>query len=148
MTQRTYEDIETGAVYDVGSFVAAEEEMRTFAERYDPQPIHTDPEAASDSIFGGLTASGWFTASCCMRLFVDEFLSDTISMGSFGRSELRWRTPVRPRDTVSVKMKIADKTVSNSRDDRGYIEVDVTATNQDGDEVVYWRSTNIVGRKQ
>lgn len=148
MTQRTYEDIETGTVYDIGSFVATEEEMQTFAERYDPQPIHTDPEAAADSIFGGLIASGWYTASCCMRLLVDEFLSDTVSMGSFGMDELRWRTPVRPGDTVSVEMEIADKTASSSRDDRGYVELDVTATNQDGDEVVYWRSTNIVGRER
>ena len=146
MTKRTYEDIETGAVHDLGSFVANEDEMRRFAERYDPQPIHTDPEAAANSVFGGLIASGWYTASACMRLLDDGFLGETISMGSFGLDELRWRTPVRPGDTVSAELEIADKTASSSREDRGYLELDVTATNQDGDEVVYWRSTNIVGR--
>lgn len=147
MTKKTYEDIEEGAVHDVGSFVANEAEIRSFAERYDPQPIHVDPDAAADSIFGGIIASGWYTASACMRLLVDEFFSETVSMGSFGMDELRWRTPVRPGDTVSAELEIVEKIDSTSRDDRGYIKVDVTATNQDGDEVVYWRATNIIGRR-
>ncbi|UIP01512.1 MaoC family dehydratase (plasmid) [Halobaculum sp. CBA1158] len=148
MTKRTFEDIEEGAVHDLGSFRAEEAEMRAFAERYDPQPIHVDPEAAADSIFGGIIASGWYTASCCMRLLVDGFFNDTVSMGAFGMEELRWKTPVRAGDTVAVELAIAKKTQSDSRDDRGYVDVDVTATNQDGEEVVYWRATNIIGTRQ
>lgn len=148
MTKRTYEDIEVGAVHDVGSFVATEEEIRRFAERYDPQPIHVDPEAAAESMYGGLIASGWYTASACMRLIVDEFFNHTVSMGSFGIEELRWRTPVRPGDTVSVRFAVVDKTESTSREDRGYVENEVTASNQDDEEVVYWRATNIIGRRE
>ncbi|WP_435064415.1 MaoC family dehydratase [Halobaculum sp. EA56] len=147
MTKRTFEDIEEGAVHDVGSFVAREEEMLAFAERYDPQPIHVDPEAAADSVFGGIIASGWYTASCCMRLAVDGFFNDTVSMGSFGMDELRWRTPVRPGDEIDVEFAVVDKTASESRDDRGYVDNEITATNQDGDEVVFWRATNIFGRR-
>lgn len=148
MTRQTFDDLEEGTVLDVGSFEATEAEMRSYAERYDPQPIHVDPEAAEESVFGGLIASGWYTASCCMRLVVDEFFNDTVSMGSFGLDELRWRTPLRPGDVVDVEFTIVEKTESDSRDDRGYVVNEVTATNQDGEEVVYWRATNIIGRRQ
>lgn len=148
MTEFTFEDIEVGAVHEVGSFEATEEEMRRFGERYDPQPIHVDPEAAAESMYGGLIASGWYTASACMRLLVDEFFNRTVSMGSFGIDELRWRTPVRPGDTVSVSIEVVDKTASSSREDRGYVENAVTGTNGDGEEVVYWRATNIIGRRE
>ena len=148
MSKRTFEEIEEGAVHDVGSFEATEAEMLAFAERYDPQPIHVDPEAAAESIFGGLIASGWYTASGCMRLLVDGFFNDTVSMGAFGMDELRWRTPVRPGDTVGVELEVVEKTASESRDDRGYVDVDVRATNQDDEEVVRWSATNIIGRRR
>lgn len=148
MSKRTYEDIDVGAVHEVGSFEATESEMRRFAERYDPQPFHVDPDAATNSMYGGLIASGWYTASACMRLLVDEFFNNTVSMGSFGLDELRWRSPVRPGDTVSVKMEILDKSGSTSRPDRGYVKNEVTATNQDGEEVIFWRATNIIGRRE
>lgn len=146
MTVRTFDDIDIGESHDVGSFEATESEMRSFAERYDPAPFHVDPEAAADSMYDGIIASGWYTASACMRLLVDGFFSDTISMGSFGIDELRWPTPVRPGDTISVQIDVVDKTPSSSRDDRGYIDNEVTGTNQDGEDVIYWRATNIIGR--
>lgn len=147
MTTRTFEDIDDGEVHGVGSFEATEAEMREFAERYDPAPFHVDPDAAADSMYGGIIASGWYTASACMRLLVEGFFSDARSMGSFGIEELRWPTPVRPGDTIDVEIAVVDKTPSSSRDDRGYIENVVTGTNQDGEEVISWRATNIIGRQ-
>ena len=147
MSRVAFEDLDAGTVYDVGGFTADRAEMIAFAERYDPQPIHTDPDAAAESIFGGIIASGWYTAACCMRLLVDEFFNTAISMGSFGMDELRWDTPVRPGDSITVEMAIVDTASSESRDDRGYITVDVTATTQRGEEVVYWQATNIIGTR-
>ncbi|SFR63857.1 MaoC family dehydratase [Halogeometricum limi] len=143
MPRRYYEDIDADEVRALGRYTAERDELLQFAERYDPQPIHVDPVAAEDTIYGGIIASGWHTASCCMRLLVDEFLSETATLGSFGLDELRWRTPVYPGDTVSVEVRVLEKTESTSRDDRGYITSEVEATNGDGDEVVYWRATNI-----
>jgi acyl dehydratase len=148
MPGRTYGDIENGEVHDLGSFKATESEMIRFAEQYDPAPFHVDPDAASDSIYGGIIASGWYTASACMRLVVDEFFSDTRSMGSFGLDELRWPTSVRPGDSISVQIAVVEKTESTSRTDRGYVENEVTGTNQNGEDVVFWRATNIIGRKE
>ena len=146
MSQRTFDDIESGECHYLGSFEATEAEMLRFAERYDPASYHVDPDAAEDSIYGGLIASGWYTASACMELVADEFLSNTRNMGSFGLDELRWPTPVRPGDTISVQIEIVDLTPSTCRSDRGYVVIEVTGTNQDGETVIFWRATNIFGR--
>jgi acyl dehydratase len=147
MARLYYEDIGVGEVRDLGSYTASKEELLQFAERYDPQPIHVDEDAAAETMYGELIASGWHTASACMRLLVDGFLNDTVSLGSFGLDELRWRVPVRPGDTVTVTHEITGKTESTTRDDRGYIENEIEAMNQNGEEVIFWRATNIFLRE-
>lgn len=142
-----YEDIDVGEVRDLGSHRVPKDELTAFAEQYDPQPIHTDEAAARDSIYGGLIASGWYTASVCMRLLVDGFLNETAGMGSFGLDELRWPTPVRAGDTITAYNRITDKRTSDSRNDRGYVENELTAHNQDDETVVFWRATNIFERR-
>lgn len=144
---RYYDDIDVGHTRELGSYTADRRELLEFAERYDPQPIHVDPEAAAETPYGGIIASGWHTASACMALLVEGFLNETATLGSFGLDELRWRTPVRPGDTVSVEARVLEKTESSTREDRGYIESEVEGTNGDGDEVIYWRATNIFLRQ-
>lgn len=140
---RYFEDIAAGETHDLGSYTADREELLSFARRYDPQRIHTDPDVAAETMYGGLIASGWHTAGACMALLVEGFLRETATLGSFGLEELRWQTPVRPGDTVGVELDVADKMPSSSREDRGYVDLEVTAENDDGDEVIYWLSTNI-----
>lgn len=140
---RYFEDIRVGETHDLGSYTADREELIAFAERYDPQPIHTDPAVADRTMYDGLIASGWHTAGSCMALLAEEFLSETATVGSFGLDELRWRTPVRPGDTVSAEIEVVETTPSGSREDRGYVTNDVTAENADGEEVLFWRATNI-----
>ena len=140
---RYFEEISADETHDLGSYRADREELLSFARRYDPQLIHTDPEVAKETMYGGLIASGWHTASACMALLVEEFLRETATLGSFGLEELRWRTPVRPGDTVYVELDVLDTTPSSSREDRGYVDLEVSAENADGEEVIYWRSTNI-----
>lgn len=142
-----YEDIDVGDTRDLGSYRVTEDEFTAFAEQYDPQSIHLDEAAARDSVYDGVIASGWYTASVCMRLLVDGFLNEAASMGSFGLDELRWSTPVRAGDTISARNEITDKRASESRNDRGYVQNELIAHNQDGEEVVFWRATNIFGKK-
>lgn len=141
-----FEDIEEGTEHDLGKVTADRTEMVAFAERYDPQPFHTDPAAASDSIYGELIASGWFTASLCMRQLVVEFLDDVASMGAFG-VELSWPTPVRPGDTLQVSLEIVETKASESRADRGYVDNRVVAVNQQDETVLEWEGTNIIRRR-
>ena len=143
---RYYEDIEEGSVEHVGSTTVSEADIVAFAERYDPQPFHVDPEAAESTPYGGLIASGWHTACLCMRLVVDGVLDGAVTYGSFGLDELRWKNPVRPGDTIDVEHRVVSKRVSESRDDRGYVETEVTG-HVDDDEVLYWRATVIFGRR-
>jgi acyl dehydratase len=147
MTKLHYEDIEIGEVRELGSYRVATDEITEFAEQYDPQPIHIDEAAARESIHGGIIASGWYTASVCMRLLVNGFLNETVSMGSFGLDELRWRAPVRPGDTINARHEITDKRESSSRDDRGYVQNELVAHNQHDEEVAFWRATNIFGKR-
>lgn len=144
---RYFEDVEMGESHDLGAYTADREEMIAFARQYDPQPIHVDPEVAAETIYGGLIASGWHTAGSCMRLLVDGFLDDTASIGSFGLDELRWATPVRPGDTVRATLDVEETRESTSYDDRGYATLEVTAETDEGDEVIFWRSTNIFLRR-
>lgn len=103
-----FEDIEVGHTFDLGRYTVTEEEILEFARKYDPQPFHVDPEAAKDSMFGGLIASGWHTASICMRLYVDTILNKSASMGSPGLDQLRWKRPVRPGDTLSGQFRVTE----------------------------------------
>lgn len=104
-----YEDLSVGDTEEFGERDVTAEEITEFAERYDPQPFHTDPEAAADSIFGGLVASGWHTASMCMRLLVENVFDESRAMGAIGVDDLRWPTAVRPGDTLRVRTEVLDK---------------------------------------
>jgi acyl dehydratase len=125
-----FEDFPVGLRKDCGSRTVTEAEILAFAREFDPQPFHIDPEAARDSIFGGLIASGWHTAAIAMRLQVDAILSKSHSLGSPGVDELRWLKPVRPGDTLSLAVEVLEAKPSQSKPDRGSIRVRYEATNQ------------------
>ncbi len=132
MPSRHFEDFAVGTVFEAGSVTVSTAEIVEFATRYDPQPFHVDAEAAQASIYGGLIASGWHTAALMMRLFVDSIAADTAALGSPGVDELRWLLPVRPGDTLSVRMTVVEARVSQSKPDRGLVRGRFEVTNQDG----------------
>lgn len=143
-----FEDIEVGQTREFGEYHVTEAEIIEFAEQYDPQTFHTDPEAATDSAFGGLIASGWHTAAICMRMIVDGFIQDRASMGARGVDELRWKQPVRPGDTLHLRTEVLDKRVSESHPDRGYVDNGMEGINQDGDVVISWIGLGMVKRRE
>ncbi|HPA91337.1 MAG TPA: MaoC family dehydratase [Quisquiliibacterium sp.] len=140
LKERYFEDYAVGEVFVYGDHAITEEEVVGFARRYDPQPFHVDPEAARDSIYGGLIASGWMTGAVMMRMLVDHFISPLSGMGSPGIDELRWHKPVRPGDRLRVRLTLLDKRRSATRPDRGLIQVQQEALNQDGEVVMTIRS--------
>lgn len=101
-----FEDLTVGDTEQFGEYTVTREEIIGFAEQFDPQPFHVDPEAAADSPFGGLVASGWHTACLTMRLVVEGYLLDAATHGALGVDELRWRAPVRPGDTLTAHTEI------------------------------------------
>lgn len=120
-----------GETDSFGSYEVTAEEIVAFAEQYDPQPFHTDPDAAAETPFGGLVASGWHTAAMTMRLLVDGPLSELATRGALGVDELRWRSPVRPGQTLTVETEVVAK--EGWDEDTG--KIDVAGTTSAEDEV-------------
>ncbi len=145
---RYFEDYIPGEVHDFGSIVAEEPEMIAFARRFDPQPFHTDPEAAKQSIFGGLIASGWYSAGLMMRLYVDHYLSHVASLSSPGVDELRWLKPVRPGDSISIRITISDAKRSRSKPDRGIVHSYIEVLNQKGEIVMSMKGVNLLSCRE
>lgn len=144
---RYFEDYIVGEVYEFGHLTVEEAEVIAFGRRFDPQPFHTDPEAAKQSGFGRLIASGWHTASLMMRLFVDHYLSRCASFGSPGVDELRWLKPVFPGDTLLARITVLEAIPSRSKPDRGMIRSYIEVLNQDRQVVMTMKALNLLGRR-
>ncbi|GAB7095562.1 MaoC family dehydratase [Halolamina litorea] len=116
-----FEDVSVGDTDEFGTYEVTEAEILEFAGQYDPQPFHTDPEAAAETIYGGVIASGWHTCAMTMRLLVDGHFADSAAMGARGVEELRFPRPVRPGDSLSVRTEVLEKSVDSA--DRGTVRV-------------------------
>lgn len=144
---RYFEDYQIGAVHCFGSILVEEEEVIAFATRFDPQDFHTDPVAAKNTPFGGLIASGWHTAGLMMRLYAQHYLTKVGSLASPGVDELRWIKPVRPGDTLSVRVSILDAVPSKSKPDRGVVTSFIEVLNQAEEVVMSMRAVNMIRRR-
>ena len=147
ITDRYLEDYVEGDVHRFGTIAVEADELVAFAKRFDPQAMHTDPEAARNGQFGGLIASGWHTAGLMMRLYVEHYLTHAASMASPGLDELRWLKPVRPGDALSVRVTVLKAVPSKSKPDRGAVTSSVEVINQGGEAVMTFRVVNIIGRR-
>jgi len=136
MSKIYLDDLIPGQVYDLGVTTLSEKEIVDFAKLYDPQSFHTDNEAAAQSIYGGLIASGWQTVCIFTRLFVDGFLKQAAAMGSPGIDELRWLRPVRPNDRLKASLEIMETRPSRSKPDRGIAKLRCRVVNQADDDVL------------
>ncbi len=131
-----YEDIEVGSTHAFGHYEVTREEVLQFAETYDPQPFHLDDEAAAQTHFGRVSASGWHTCSMSMRMMVENMKSrKQAGLGSPGVDQLRWKKPVYPGDTLRMESEILEKRRSKSRPEMGIFKSQLKTFNQN-DEVV------------
>ena len=129
-----FEDLQVGQRFQSGTHRIDEQQIRAFAEQYDPQPFHLDAEAAKATFFDGLVASGWHTAAVTMRLLVDCGLP--IAGGLIGAgAEITWPKPTRPGDVLQVESEVLETRPSRSRPDRGIATIRSETHNQRGDTV-------------
>ncbi|ERH05857.1 MAG: acyl dehydratase [Halonotius sp. J07HN4] len=129
-----FEDLAVGDGWTSEGYEVTQDEIIEFAEQYDPQWFHTDPErAAEESIYGGLIAAGFHTAAISTRLLVDCFLSDTATLGAKGIDTLRWHEPVQPGDRLSIHADIVDREVET--ESRGLARVRIETSNGDSEMV-------------
>ena len=131
-----FEDIEVGATRSFGHYEVTREEVMEFAGKYDPQPFHLDDEAAANTHFGRLSASGWHTCAMTMAMLVENMKThQQAGLGSPGVDNLRWVKPVYPGDTLRVESEVLEKRRSKSRPDMGIFKSRSRTLNQN-DEVV------------
>ena len=141
-----FEDFTPGQVIELGTYEMTESEIIDFGRKFDPQYFHIDPQAALDSPFGGLIASGWHTCSAWARLWIDSVMSRADSRGS-GGMEVRWLEPVRPGDALSATVEILDTRPSARHADRGTVFIGCTMTNQHGLVVFTAHGRGLIGRR-
>jgi len=144
---RYLEDFSEGQSFELGEETISEREIVEFARRFDAQPFHVDPEAAKSSIYGGLIASGWHSASLFMGLLVRGLIHDVASMGSPGIDEMRWLKPVRPKDTLRARLTVLGQRPSSKHPDRGLLNCVGELFNQSGERVLLIRWSALIGRR-
>lgn len=140
---RYLEDFGAGDRITSGSFEVTAELIRSFAELYDPQPMHIDEDAARGTIFGELVGSGWQTLAITMRLLVDARLLGGNPIVGAEFANLRFHRPVRPGDSLKATAEVLQTRPSRSRTDRGFMDLQVTTTNQH-DETVLTQAWTLV----
>jgi acyl dehydratase len=145
---RYFEDYVTGSVHEFGSIAVDEQEVIDFGKRFVPLSYHTDKEAAKNSIYGGLIASGWHTAALMMRLYSDNYLSKVANLGSPGVDELRWDKPVFPGDQLSIRVTVLEARRSASKPDRGILRSLIEVLNQKREVVMSLKSVNFVRARE
>jgi acyl dehydratase len=144
---RYLEDFRVGESYRLGEHVLGRAELVDFAVRFDPQPFHVDSDAAAESLFGGLVASGWHLCVIWMRLYAAEILADSASEGSPGVDRVRWLTPVRPGDRVIGRGVTAAVSPSLTRPSCGILGVDGELRNQHDETVLRLTLHNMFRRR-
>ena len=146
MKDRCYEDFSIGESFIFGSVEMVEEEMLAFATQFDPQRFHVDPEAAAQTMYGGLIASGWHTGSLMMRLTAEGFLGEHC-LGAAGLSELSWPAPVRVGDVLTLRVGILSKRESGSKPHLGFLEISSEMINQNDDVALRTVGTMLIAKK-
>ena len=147
MTKRYLEDFAVGQIFGSGRLRIEKDRIQSFAAEFDPQPFHLDEEAARDTIFRGLAASGWHTAALTMRLLVEGELQPAGGIVGAGCDEFRWPRPVRPGDELRVESEVLEVRPSKSRPNQGLIKVRTTTLNQNGEIVQVYVGTLVVPRR-
>jgi acyl dehydratase len=146
MTELYADDLTRGDEFEYGSHTVTEGEIVEFAEAFDPQPFHVDPDAAADSMFGGLVASGWHVAALTNRLLTDALFDRLALRGGRGVDEVRFENPVRPGDTLSGTIRVASLGDQDGRGSRDVIFETETRTDE-GEAVLSMRIRSIVGQQ-
>ncbi len=140
-----FEDIEVGSKQNFGNKLVTREEVIDFADKYDPQPFHLSDEAAAQTYFGRLSASGWHTGSMVMRMIVDNMkVHQQAGLGSPGIDELRWLKPVYPGDTLRCETVVLEKRQSQSKPEMGSFKSRITVLNQDDVPVMTMVSVGLI----
>ncbi|WP_375415396.1 MaoC family dehydratase [uncultured Bradyrhizobium sp.] len=144
----SFEDFPPGHFGTFGPRHVTREEILAFAAEFDPQPMHLDDEAARHSMLKGLAGSGWHLCSLTMRMMFDGYIGRTASLGSPGVNELKWLSPLRPGDDLTLDVDVVEARVSRSRPDTGIVTFKCSVRNAAGQALCEITSPIIVKRRE
>ena len=147
MSERYLEDFTVGQTFGSGRLRITEPQIKAFAAEFDPQPFHLDEEAAQQTFFRGLAASGWHTAAVTMRLLVDSELKPAGGVIGAGFEEFRWTKPVRPGDELYIESEVLDVRPSRSRPNQGLVKLRTRTLNQNSEAVQVQVANLVVPRR-
>ena len=142
------DDLQVGRRFVSPGITLTESEIIDFAWRYDPQRFHLDVNAAADSPYGGLIASGFQSMVLCFRLFIQTGVLAESSLGSPGIDELRWLAPIRPGDTLHTVVEVLEVRPSSSKPDRGVARMKYQGVNQRDEVVLSFIINHLLKRRQ
>lgn len=143
-----FEDLTVGDKASFGSYPVTREEVLAFAEKYDPQPFHMSDDAAAQTHFGRLAASGWHTCAMTMAMLVEQMKANpSAGLGAGGVDELRWIKPVYPGDTLRCETELIDKRVSEKRPEIGRTRSRMTVFNQHDQPVLSFIANALIARR-
>ncbi len=139
------EDLSQGMIFTAGPVRTDEADIVAFAKEYDPQPSHTDPEAAKNTVFRGLAASGWHTMALTMRMIVEgvPLAGGIIGFGG----EISWPGPVRPGDDLWIECELIGISPSRSKPNQAVATLRTVTKNQRGETVLVLTSKNLVFKR-
>ncbi|HRO53297.1 MAG TPA: MaoC family dehydratase [Alicycliphilus sp.] len=133
---RYLEDFKVGDLTETDAFTVTRDMILSFAEQYDPQPMHLDDAAARGTVFGELVGSGWQTLAVTMRLLVDARLLGGTPIVGAEFKDMRFHAPMRPGDSLRASAEVMAIRPSTSRPDRGFMDMKVTTRNAAGATLV------------
>ncbi|RBI84293.1 acyl dehydratase [Rhodosalinus halophilus] len=142
-----FEDLTPGYRFETATRALGEDEILAFAGQWDPQLFHLDPEAAAQTLYGGLIASGFHTLLTAFNLTLETGLWREASLGAAGFDYLNWRAPVRPGDRLSVRAEVVDSTPSRRHPDRGRTVIRYEVFNQEDVLVMDYQATHLLRRR-
>jgi acyl dehydratase len=143
-----WEDLKPGAVAIYGPRPVTREEIIAFAAEFDPQPMHLDEAAATNTLLGGLGASGWHTCCLMMRIICDEFLLNSSSMGAPGIEEARWLAPLRPGTQIRVRATVLETRTSAKRPEMGLAKMKFEVVDEKDTVIMSLGTTFMMGRRE
>ena len=143
-----FEDFPRKVWVEFGHKPVSEAEIVAFAEEFDFQPHHMDPEVTARSLLGGLAASGWHTCCIGMRMICDGYLLRSASLGANHVEEVKWLKPVRPGDVLSGRFMVLDARTSRSKPALGICHMLIELANQRQEVVLSWKVFQFLTRRQ
>ena len=138
-----FDTIEVGHQYETGTATMPLNDVIEFANKYDPQPMHTDEKLAVDGPFGKLVASGWQTLCLTMRLMAERKPFGKHQLVGVGVDHIRFERPVEPETTIVVRAQVTAKRKSR-KPGRGFVTMKVQTFDAGRNDVVATQTWSVM----